>query len=187
MPVPAVLALDADAGWLCSEFIESSHGVQGRGLTVREGLERWRKNNSSLTTSDDLLGSVRDLLRRIGEVVARLHASGVIHGDLTSSNLMLRSMVRPNASAEVSSSEDVSLSGEVVLIDFGLASMSIQDEDRAVDLYVLERAMGSTHPWLEEEFGLMLDGYKGSYKGANVTLKRLEEVRMRGRKKSMIG
>ena len=187
MPVPAVLALDADAGWLCTEFIENSHGVGGRGLTVREGLERWRKNNSRSTTSDELLDPVRGLLRRIGGAVARLHATGVIHGDLTSSNLMLRSVVRSNADAGVSSEEDVSLAGEVVLIDFGLASSSFQEEDRAVDLYVLERAMGSTHPWLEEEFGLMLDGYKGSYKGANVTLKRLEEVRMRGRKKSMIG
>lgn len=77
--------------------------------------------------------------------------------------------------------------GEVVLIDFGLAAQSIQDEDKAVDLYVLERAFGSTHPEAEDEFKEVLRAYGESYKGAKVVLKRLEEVRMRGRKRSMIG
>ena len=35
---------------------------------------------------------------------------------------------------------------EVVLIDFGLGSMKPSVEDKAVDLYVLERAFISTHP-----------------------------------------
>ncbi|KAI4253064.1 MAG: hypothetical protein LQ352_003932 [Teloschistes flavicans] len=83
--------------------------------------------------------------------------------------------------------EEVSLDGEVVLIDFGLAAQSVQDEDKAVDLYVLERAFGSTHPELEEDFKQVLEAYGKSYKGARVVLKKLEEVRMRGRKKSMIG
>lgn len=79
------------------------------------------------------------------------------------------------------------MEGDVVLIDFGLASQSLQDEDRAVDLYVLERAFGSTHPRTEPLFTEVLSGYKESYKGASSALKRLEEVRMRGRKRSMIG
>jgi len=58
-------------------------------------------------------------------------------------------------------------------------------------LYVLERAFGSTHPrqegWFDAEVLQSQDGYRGSYRGANVVLKRLEEVRQRGRKKSMIG
>ncbi|KAL8800781.1 MAG: hypothetical protein Q9200_007144 [Gallowayella weberi] len=82
---------------------------------------------------------------------------------------------------------DGSLEGEIVLIDFGLATQSTQDEDKAVDLYVLERAFGSTHPELEEGFQEVLMAYGESYKGAKVVLKRLEEVRMRGRKKSMLG
>jgi TP53 regulating kinase-like protein len=78
-----------------------------------------------------------------------------------------------------------------VLIDFGLAMQSVQDEDRAVDLYVLERAFGSTHPrqedWFKDEVLDSQEGYKGSFKGSNVVLKRLEEVRMRGRKRTMVG
>ena len=75
-----------------------------------------------------------------------------------------------------------------MLIDFGLASQSVQDEDRAVDLYVLERAFGSTHPKEERLFQQeVLVAYGDSFKGAKMVLKRLEEVRMRGRKRSMVG
>ncbi|KAF7507495.1 hypothetical protein GJ744_010426 [Endocarpon pusillum] len=118
---------------------------------------------------------------------------GVVHGDLTSSNIM----VRPTSQAGKTNGEahavdqDLSLEGEIVLIDFGLATQSIQDEDRAVDLYVLERAFGSTHPRQEgmfaEEVLESQDGYSGSFKGSRVVLNRLEEVRRRGRKRSMVG
>lgn len=158
----------------------------GDGVSVKMGLEgwrRWRVRNGDEKRVDGMDG-VGVLLRRIGMAVGRLHAKGFVHGDLTSSNLMLRS---EHGSVDEGPGEETCLSGEVVLIDFGLASTSCQEEDRAVDLYVLERAMGSTHPWLEAEFGLMLDGYRTSYKGASATLKRLEEVRMRGRKRSMLG
>lgn len=81
----------------------------------------------------------------------------------------------------------VALEGEIVLIDFGLSAQSVQDEDKAVDLYVLERAFGSTHPEAEGLFREVLRAYGESYKGAGVVLKKLEEVRMRGRKRSMLG
>ena len=77
--------------------------------------------------------------------------------------------------------------GDIILIDFGLASQSTQDEDRAVDLYVLERAFGSTHPKAEGLFKELSNAYGNSFKGASVVLKKLEEVRMRGRKRSMLG
>lgn len=87
------------------------------------------------------------------------------------------------------------------MIDFGLSSTSSLPEDRSVDLYVLERAFSSTHPVPvlpsgEEgtpHFDRVLEGYKAALlelgkKGdwARVE-KRLEEVRGRGRKRSMIG
>ncbi|CCF40888.1 serine/threonine-protein kinase BUD32 [Colletotrichum higginsianum] len=85
------------------------------------------------------------------------------------------------------SSPSSPLDGDVFIIDFGLASQSTSDEDRAVDLYVLERAFGSTHPRAEVYFRDVLDAYRDSYKQAPVTLRKLEDVRMRGRKRSMIG
>ncbi|KAI4172698.1 MAG: hypothetical protein LQ346_008550 [Caloplaca aetnensis] len=146
-----------------------------------------------------------ELMRRIGKAVGRMHEIGVVHGDLTTSNLMLRTLELESTKGQADEStvlsqeptDDgvqegtaagrVNLEGDIVLIDFGLAGQSVQDEDKAVDLYVLERAFGSTHPEVEVAFKEVLTAYGESYKGANLVLKRLEEVRMRGRKKSMIG
>ncbi|EEY14180.1 serine/threonine-protein kinase BUD32 [Verticillium alfalfae VaMs.102] len=84
---------------------------------------------------------------------------------------------------------DCALQGDVVLIDFGLAYQNSMDEDRAVDLYVLERAYGSTHPRAESLFPELLEGYKEALpaKQSTLVLRKLEDVRMRGRKRSMVG
>lgn len=194
--VPALLALDWEGqgrdreegrpggAWLLMEWIE---GVVVR--VVLEGWEGWMKKQQQHQQGEQGQlkereeGRVRGLMRRIGHTVGGLHRAGVVHGDLTTSNLMLR---RTNTVGE-DESGNPSMEGEVVLIDFGLAAQSIQDEDRAVDLYVLERAFGSTHPRTEPLFGELLQGYREVYRGASSTLKRLEDVRMRGRKRSMIG
>ncbi len=63
-----------------------------------------------------------------------------------------------------------------VLIDFGLAYTSSLTEDKAVDLYVLERAFASTHPDSEPLFGRFLEGYRGKIgKEWTVIGRRLEE------------
>lgn len=179
MPVPAVYALDETAGWLMIEWIE--------GEVVRIRLNEWlrgRKENGVLEGVDD--AELVSLMDRVGSAVGRLHAVGIVHGDLTTSNLMLRPRAKEAVNGNIDSQEGV-LDGEVVLIDFGLASQSTQDEDRAVDLYVLERAFGSTHPKAESLFTEVLNAYGKSFKGGNIVLKKLEEVRMRGRKRSMLG
>lgn len=159
VPVPAVLGMDWEKGWIASEWID--------GKTVKEAIR-----NRDL--SDE--AGLHELLQHIGLAVGKLHGVGIIHGDLTTSNMMLRS-----------GTSDSELSGEIVLIDFGLATQAVQEEDRAVDLYVLERAFGSTHPKEENKFETVLKAYASTFKGAKSTLRRLEDVRMRGRKKSMIG
>ena len=80
-----------------------------------------------------------------------------------------------------------SLAGAITLLDFGLAVQTTQDEDKAVDLYVLERAFAATHPAAEGLFKGLLDAYGTSYKGGKEVLRRLEDVRMRGRKRNMVG
>ncbi|KAG0646088.1 Atypical serine threonine kinase BUD32 [Hyphodiscus hymeniophilus] len=177
VPVPAVYALDEAAGWLMIEWIE--------GEVVRVKLNEWlkrRKEEGVMEGQDD--GELVGLMGRVGGAVGRMHAVGVVHGDLTTSNLMLR----PRKGEENGDAvEGKMLDGEVVLIDFGLSSQSTFDEDRAVDLYVLERAFGSTHPRAESLFKEVLSAYGKSFKGASVVLKKLEDVRMRGRKRSMLG
>jgi len=131
------------------------------------------------------------LMGKIGKAVGEMHRVGVVHGDLTTSNLMLRpplhKTVTNGGGAAAQDEEEELRIGEIVLIDFGLSAQTVQDEDRAVDLYVLERAFGSTHPEIEGEFQEVLRAYGQSYRGAEVVLKRLIEVRMRGRKRSMLG
>lgn len=119
------------------------------------------------------------LMGAIGDLVGRMHQTGVVHGDLTTSNLLLRS--------SPAGADQQDLKAEVVLIDFGLAGQGSDIEDRAVDLYVLERAFGSTHAGTELLFGEVLRAYGQSYKGARANLKRYEDVRMRGRKKIVLG
>jgi TP53 regulating kinase-like protein len=75
------------------------------------------------------------------------------------------------------------------LIDFGLSFVSTLVEDKAVDLYVLERAFASTHPDSEPMFSSVLDAYGRALKPKEwkTIRSRLDEVRMRGRKRSMVG
>jgi TP53 regulating kinase-like protein len=190
--VPALLALDweghgGDEGgwggaWLMMEWIEGSVV-----RVVLEQWEAWMKGQTGLDAARVEMeeSRVRGLLRQMGAAIGVLHKAGVVHGDLTTSNLMLRPF--GNGAEVVDGAGYPSVEGDVVLIDFGLASQSSQDEDRAVDLYVLERAIGSTHPRSEPMFEELILGYRDSYKGAVSALKRLEDVRMRGRKRSMLG
>jgi len=73
---------------------------------------------------------VQAVAQKIGQIVATLHNNNIIHGDLTTSNMILRD-------------NDIS---KLVMIDFGLSYSSKNVEDKGVDLYVLERAILSTHP-----------------------------------------
>ncbi|ORZ13079.1 tp53rk protein [Absidia repens] len=106
---------------------------------------------------------------KIGMALGKMHSIDIIHGDLTTSNLMLRE------------------SGSLVTIDFGLSYGSSMPEDKAVDLYVLERAFSSTHPSTERLFANILTSYTKHYKQSKPILNKLEEVRLRGRKRSMVG
>ncbi|OAA43273.1 Kinase-associated endopeptidase 1, Bud32 [Metarhizium rileyi] len=167
--VPALYAVDESAGWLMLEWI--------RGTPVRVNINEWLGTRTDGIEED---AKLIDLMRRIGVAIGNMHKIGIVHGDLTTSNMML--------SPPLSGVEQVdALSGDIVIIDLGLASGAIHEEERAVDLYVLERAFSSTHPRAECLFGELLDAYGGCFKQAATVLKKLEDVRMRGRKRSMLG
>lgn len=110
------------------------------------------------------------IFTQIGRVVGLIHKVGVIHGDLTTSNFLLTE------------------EKELIPIDFGLSSHSTSSEDRAVDLYVLERALQTTHVD-EEKFKIVLDEYRKTLSNPDneKVVKKLDEVRTRGRKRLMIG
>lgn len=102
---------------------------------------------------------------RIGETVAALHSEGIVHGDLTTSNMLLSN-------------------GRLFLIDFGLSKMSSKAEDQAVDLFLLYEAIKSTHfRYLESAWKTVLKVYGKKYPNSPEILKRLERIRRRRRYK----
>lgn len=114
--VPCVFFVDTERLRLYMEKIE--------GLTLKQHL--W---NGIDYDSSECIG----LAQKLGQILGSLHEHDIVHGDLTTSNIFLRR-------AAASSSSD-----DVVLIDFGLGMLQPTAEDKAVDLYVLERAFVSTH------------------------------------------
>lgn len=178
--VPGLYCVDEAGGWLMMEWVE--------GVPVRVGVNAWLGEKNAAEVGDKTKnGPLVALMRRVGGAVGRLHAAGVVHGDLTTSNMMLRPAIPPEPNGRRGGEEEDSLEGDIVIIDFGLASQGTHEEERAVDLYVLERAFLSTHPRAEKLFDEVLGGYQQAFKGARPVLKKLEDVRMRGRKRSMIG
>ncbi|KLO16865.1 hypothetical protein SCHPADRAFT_847590 [Schizopora paradoxa] len=177
--VPGLRMVDAQEGVIGIEWIE------GESVRVLLGAED-EETEGTGDTSDlpDLEQLEHDplakfnttsshVMRLIGTEIAKMHAADVIHGDLTTSNMMLRQR---------------SDEGTEVLIDFGLSYVSALAEDKAVDLYVLERAFASTHPDSEPLFQTVLDAYsKINSKEWKAVGRKLDEVRLRGRKRSMVG
>lgn len=108
-------------------------------------------------------GNAEELGKKIAQSVAKLHSYGIIHGDLTTSNMILRG-------------------GELHLIDFGLGFHSNRTEDKAVDLHVLHEALESTHHELKGPlWEAMLETYSGHFAEAKKVIKTLDEIEKRGR------
>ncbi len=106
----------------------------------------------------------KEICKIIGEEIAKLHSNDIIHGDLTTSNMILKENL-------------------IYFIDFGLGYISKKIEDKAVDLHLLKQALEARHfkNW-EILFDEVLKGYK-SYKESNKILERLKAVEKRGRYK----
>ncbi|XP_036900100.1 EKC/KEOPS complex subunit TP53RK [Sturnira hondurensis] len=155
---PVVFFVDYASNCLFMEEIEGS-------VTVRDYIQSIMETDK---TPESLLG----LAQTIGQVLARMHDEDLVHGDLTTSNMLLRPPPEQL---------------HIVLIDFGLSFISALPEDKGVDLYVLEKAFLSTHPNTESVFEACLKSYSASSKKAKPVLKKLDEVRLRGRKRSMVG
>jgi TP53 regulating kinase-like protein len=115
--------------------------------------------------------------KQIGIAIALMHDIDVIHGDLTTSNIMINTI----------NSDNNQVKYETVLIDFGLGMMQANAEDKAVDLYVLERAFISTHPGSENIVALIIEEYSKAAKKGTAVLQKLDAVRLRGRKRECFG
>ena len=104
-----------------------------------------------------------DVCAEIGSTIARLHNAGICHGDLTTSN-----MVREP-------------SGRICLIDMSMGKTRAELEDIGVDLRLLERAFSSAHVDLPEAFEKLMSSYYGNVPNPKAVMKKLEDIRNRGR------
>ncbi len=146
VPTPAVYLVDLKDASIVMEFVD---GKQMKQLLGDISEARRKK-----------------LCQRIGESIGRLHLRGIVHGDLTTSNMIL-------------TSEDI-----IFFVDFGLGERTEELEQRAVDLHLMKRALQSSHFQVAKEcFEAVIRGYTcavGDDMAAEV-LEKISEIEKRGR------
>lgn len=146
VPTPAIYLIDEQKCRIFMEFLQ--------GPRLKEAL-------SAMSPSRRV-----SICRLIGSQIGRLHRNRLVHGDLTTSNMIL--------------ADD----GRVSFIDFGLSFHSDQTEDRGVDMHLVRRALNSTHfAYAEACYESVVTGYE-SVLGSRFTktvLTRAKEIEKRGR------
>ncbi len=145
VPVPAILHINPETWTLRMEFIN--------GPTLKEELYKLPMKDKQTRCNE------------LGRILGIMHKGGVVHGDLTISNVL---------------SED----GKLFMIDCGLGEFSGELEDRGVDLVLLNRVLKSTHYTFHAPlFEAFLNGYAKvvGRSGSIETLQKMHDIERRGR------
>lgn len=144
VPTPYIYEIDLKEATIVMENIE--------GVIVKELL------NSNIPDKEKIA-----IVKEIGRLVGKLHSGEIIHGDLTTSNILLKD-------------------DKITFIDFGLGKFSNAVEDHAVDILLIKKCFTSTHTNREKQFfKAFQEGYKLSKNNANSVFKRAVKVEARGR------
>jgi TP53 regulating kinase-like protein len=146
VPTPTIFLVDMKDAAITMEFVE--------GKQVKQVLANVSKKKR------------QELCTSIGELIGKMHKHGVIHGDLTTSNMILNG------------------EGKIFLVDFGLGEKSTELEARGVDLHLMKRALQSTHyQFAEECFKSVMAGYSEvlGVEEAEKVLEKIREIERRGR------
>jgi TP53 regulating kinase and related kinases len=143
----------------------------------------------------------KEIMKKIGESISKLHKADIIHGDLTTSNMILVNYKDENVINDNSqiNNHNVNLSNingkskltnkrtkdknfQIFLIDFGLGYISRKIEDKAVDIHLLKQALEARHfqNW-EVLFQEFQKSYSEDYPEAKIIFERLAAVEHRGR------
>jgi Kae1-associated kinase Bud32 len=110
-------------------------------------------------------GEQKNVAGKIGAMVAALHSADIVHGDLTTSNMIL-------------------LGKDLYVIDFGLGKVSHKVEDKATDLFLLWEAIQSTHFEISQVlWKKIINTYMQKYSTAPEVMQRLEKIGQRRRYK----
>jgi len=168
-------------------------GIQGSGKSTHGKKLSENLNKFSLKKQ-------KEFCRLMGQNIAKLHDSNIIHGDLTTSNMILVEDLDNIKDIENAENVDVNLlksrggskmggglknknNFKIYFIDFGLGFISCKFEDKAVDIHLLKQALEAKHfnNW-EILFREILKGYSIS-KNHKIVLERLKTVEKRGRYK----
>lgn len=104
-----------------------------------------------------------ELAKEIGKLTGIMHDKHIMHGDLTTSNMILDKK-------------------KIRFIDFGLSIITYKVEDKAVDLHLFKEAVQSKH---YKSMGTIWKEFVKGYNPSNKKeiLQRLEIVERRGRNK----
>ncbi|MHA1238199.1 MAG: Kae1-associated kinase Bud32 [Candidatus Odinarchaeia archaeon] len=145
VPTPIVYSVDIENTTLIYEYID--------GKRIKDIIDNLPKDE------------MKEICIKIGRTIGDLHKSDIIHGDLTTSNMLLTN------------------DGRIVFIDFGLSERTYEVEDKGVDLHLMRRALQSTHYRNAEKcFKWIIEGYASIVgEAAKVILKRVREIEKRGR------
>lgn len=145
VPCPAVIFIDRENSVLYMQYV---HGKPLKNL-VSDSSDHWLRKTAS----------------RLGELVGKLHLAGIVHGDVTTSNIL---------------AED----SQLYLLDFGLGNFTRELEEIAVDIHLMQRTFESSHfERLKTFMEPFLDSYSnlvGSQLYQHV-IARVEEIARRGR------
>ncbi|KAL0118321.1 hypothetical protein PUN28_009158 [Cardiocondyla obscurior] len=169
---PALYLVDLERRSIYMEYVENA-------TVLKDFID---KNISGKTDVDHLLDFIG---RGLGTVIAKLHSRQIIHGDLTTSNILLKNNTNEPPCYDQSEAET-----QFVMIDFGLARVDSTQEDKAVDLYVLERSLLSAHSEVLTLFSRIFHYYQQHYqnkKQCEQIVAKYKQVQARGRKRLMVG
>ncbi len=168
VPTPLVREVDVDAGEL--------------------RLSRVGDCDLAAVVTDQSTGSGDEpdpeaVVTRVGGHLARLHAAGIVHGDLTTRNVRVTTD-RPDGGTEQPQTDRP----RTFLIDFGLGFHTDHVEDLAVDLHVFEQSLAGTADdpetliaAVEEQYMTVADHVETSVADGEAVVERLREVERRGR------
>jgi Kae1-associated kinase Bud32 len=141
--VPIIYDIDVENGIITMEYLKGD-----RIKDILNDLSESKRKNVCI---------------KIGQSIARFHNNDIIHGDITTSNMIL-------------------LNDKVHFIDFGLGEKNGEIEAKGVDLHVLMEAIESTHSKYSDCFKYVLEGYKKELKDdANQVIRKIDEIVKRGR------
>ena len=106
-----------------------------------------------------------ELLKKAFNQIIKMHKAGIIHGDLTTLN-----MINKNK--------------EIYLIDFGLSKFSSNIEEKGVDLNLFFNCIKNEHNEFYSLKDKLIQKYSKEIDNEKEVIKRLEEIEMRGRNKN---